>query len=466
VRLGIGLLALAVALAAALGVGLVVSGGGGDGGGRPTPGPPSAGSAAPELHVQSPPAAAPVLSGVSGSPAVSVGGLRRHLRDALTAPGLGRHLAFSVAQLDRPSVHWWYGRPSATPASTLKLLTTTAALATLGPEHRFTTTVLPGPLGTIVLVGGGDPLLTARTPADPSYPAPATLAALASDTAAALLSRGIDHVRLGYDSSRFTGPAVNPHWPKTYVPENVVSPISPLWVDEGRRDPGLAARSANPALAATEAFRRQLTQLGVRVSGPLTRVSPRHAAQPLASVESAPLVQIVQHILELSDNEGAEVLLRQVAVAQGRPGSFIAGVRAVRDVLTRLGLDLSGARFYDGSGLSRQDVLPTALLLHVLELDASATHPQLRGVVTGLPVAGFSGSLGDRFDRAAAPGRGLVHAKTGTLSGVSGLAGFAVTRDGQALVFVALADRVPLPKTLDARADLDTIAAALATCGC
>ena len=85
---------------------------------------------------------------------------------------------------------------------------------------------------------------------------------------------------------------------------------------------------------------------------------PRARSAPIAEVSSAPLVQIVQHILEVSDNEGAEVLLRQVAIARGHAGSSVAGVAAVRATLAGLGLDLRGLRLYDGSGLSREDVVP------------------------------------------------------------------------------------------------------------
>jgi D-alanyl-D-alanine carboxypeptidase/D-alanyl-D-alanine-endopeptidase (penicillin-binding protein 4) len=86
-------------------------------------------------------------------------------------------------------------------------------------------------------------------------------------------------------------------------------------------------------------------------------------------------------------------------------------------------------------------------------------------VVTGLPVAGFTGSLADRFLQAPR-GRGLVRAKTGTLSGVSGLAGIATDREGTPLVFAVLADRIRLPATLDARAALDDATSALAACRC
>jgi serine-type D-Ala-D-Ala carboxypeptidase/endopeptidase (penicillin-binding protein 4) len=102
----------------------------------------------------------------------------------------------------------------------------------------------------------------------------------------------------------------------------------------------------------------------------------------------------------------------------------------------------------------------------VLQADASSDHSDLRSVVTSLPVAGFSGSLDDRFVDSAPSGLGLVTAKTGTLTGVHALAGVVSTRSGAVLVFAAVADQVPVPKTFAARAQLDRIGAALAGCGC
>ena len=97
----------------------------------------------------------------------------------------------------------------------------------------------------------------------------------------------------------------------------------------------------------------------------------------------------------------------------------------------------------------------------MLQTAASPDHPDLRTVVSTLPVAGFTGSLAYRFVDDARAGLGVVRAKTGTLTGVHGLAGLVVDRAGVPLVFAAVADQVPVPKTLAARAQLDRIAAAL-----
>jgi D-alanyl-D-alanine carboxypeptidase/D-alanyl-D-alanine-endopeptidase (penicillin-binding protein 4) len=90
----------------------------------------------------------------------------------------------------------------------------------------------------------------------------------------------------------------------------------------------------------------------------------------------------------------------------------------------------------------------------------------MRPVLTGLPVAGFSGSLAFRFQTGDDEGLGSVRAKTGTLSGVHGLAGTVTTDDGVVLGFVTAVDKVRVDNTLFARARLDEIAAALAACTC
>ncbi len=384
---------------------------------------------------------------------------------------LGRELGLIVEPLGatRPVMQIHASTP-VTPASTLKLLTSLAVLRELGPEHRFTTTVVRGRTArSIVLVGGGDPLLTGSTPsraqARSQYPVPASLQGLAERTAKALETQGIHRVRLTYDTSLFSGPAVSPAWEPSYLGDNVVSPITSLWVDEGRAVPGYAQRVADPAAEAAKRFASFLTRAGVQVTGAV-RPGPASKEPPLASVESAPLAQLVQHVLELSDNEGAEILLRQAALGAGKPGSFRAGVAAVKRQLGQLGVDLSGITMYDGSGLSRQDKLPVQVLVDVLQVAAAADHPELRTVISTLPVAGFTGSLAYRFVEDASAGLGRVRAKTGTLMGVHGLAGIVVTPRGTPLVFAVVADRVRLPKTLDARAQLDRIAALLATCAC
>lgn len=398
--------------------------------------------------------------------APTTAGVQKALAGVLADPSLGKHRGVYVYDVDRGKVVFSTGTAAPyTPASTLKLLTTVSALSALGPEHRFTTKVVSAGKGSIVLVGGGDPLLTAK-PSD-GYPARATLAALAASTAKALKAQGVSSVTLGYDASLFTGPAGNARWESNYLPEGIAARTSALWVDEGRIARGMSKRSDSPAQAAAGVFAKLLVGNGIKVVGAgKPKVAPA-GAEALAKVASPTVGQIVEYVNLHSDNDGAEVLLRHVGLATKNGGSYVGGVAGLEETLTKLGLDVSKAQIYDGSGLTRANKVPLELLAGAVRVAASKDHPELRHLLTGLPIAGFSGSLEERFGAGSAgAGTGMVRAKTGTLTGVHSLAGMVRTRSGTLLAFAVASDSVPVPKTLDARAALDRAAAAVANCGC
>lgn len=404
-----------------------------------------------------------LLAQPANAPAANSAKVRRALAPFLADDALGTHVVAAVGDLAGDDLLADIGNGPATPASTMKLLTTTAALATLGPDRTFATTVV-GRGRTVTLKGGGDPFLAAK-PQRSAWPARADVVTLAQETADALKADGRGRVNVQYDDSLFTGPGVNPRWPSTYVPEGVVAPIGALWVDEAS-DGTLYGKVADPPAVAATAFATALASEGIEVIGtPAPGKAPDRAPE-LGRVESAPLGQIVEKILLTSDNEGAEVLSRQVGLATSGDGSWRGGADGVRTTLTGLGVDLSADEVYDGSGLSRENLLSATTLLAVLRLAGSEQQPGLRHVISGLPVAGFSGSLAFRFTSEALPARGYVRAKTGTLSGVSALAGVATDRDGSPLAFVLLADEVALADTEAARDALDELAAALASCRC
>jgi len=430
--------------------------------------PPPSGLSLPEARP-----ARPVLT-PPGPVALDPAAVRTAVLATLRDPDLGRHVGFAAYDLGADRSLWSTGADSTyVPASTLKLLTTAAVLHELDGGHHFETTVVrstgSGGLPEVVLVGGGDPLL-ARGPAaaaDAGYPKPATLEALVRQTAQRLQASGPGRVSVGYDADLFTGPAVSPAWEPDYVPNDVVTPISALWVDQGLVPGSIADRSEDPARIAAEQFVAALERRGIRVVG---RPAPSDAspdARELARVESPTLDQIVQHVLETSNNESSEVLLRHLAIATGRPASFAGGVAALREVLTGLGVSWDGVRVHDGSGLARPNRLPLAALVRVLRFASDPRHPELRAVITNLPVARFNGSLAYRFtDPESRAAWGVARAKTGTLSHVHALAGVTVDRDGGSVAFVAVADRVRLRDTLDARDTLDRIVAALTACSC
>ncbi len=387
--------------------------------------------------------------------------VQRYLRDT----DLGRHVLATIAPLAAGGPAYSLGSGLAVPASTTKIVTSAAALYALGPDEVFETTVVRDGRDRVVLVGGGDPLLASRPDdQDTAYPPRADVVTLAARTAKSLKRKGIRVVRLGYDAGLFTGPAVNPNWRADYIPDAVVSPTSALWVDAGRPASGFG-RVADPAAAAAAAFASALGEAGIKVKGSPEEGSAPDTA-PIATVTSAPLAEIVERVLTVSDNEAAEVLLRHVGLAQEGAGSIEAGRAGVRRILDSQGIPLRSSELYDGSGLSRDSRLDPRVLVDVLRLALDPAHPELRAVITGLPVAGFTGSLTNRMDLGPPAGRGRVRAKTGTLTGVSSLAGIAADVDDNAMVFVLMADRVRKNKDLLARVAMDNAAAALGACHC
>ncbi len=319
------------------------------------------------------------------------------------------------------------------PASTMKVLTATAALDLLGPEHVFATrTVLAGP-DTVVLVGGGDPYLSSAATAA-EHPERASLDELAAATASALAAAGTDRITLHWDASLFEGTGWQQDWPATYADQ--VTPVSALVVDQGRlagASPG--PRSTTPAADAARAFATALGEHGITVASHsvLPDAVPEDATQ-LAVVRSAPLAAIVEDLLVESDNDAAEIVAHQVGVAAGTGGSYEGAAAGVEQVLREHGLWNEAAAIRDGSGLSRSNRVTPAMLAGGVAL--AAEDERLRPVLTGLPVGAATGTLSARFAASGAEdGQGVVRAKTGTLSGTSALAGYTTTASGAVVAF-------------------------------
>ncbi|MDP3966773.1 MAG: D-alanyl-D-alanine carboxypeptidase/D-alanyl-D-alanine-endopeptidase [Nocardioides sp.] len=417
--------------------------------------------------------AVPVAEPLTAAGELDPAAVRRTLRPFLRRGDMGRRLSVAVAPLGSADPVVEVGAARVVPASTMKLVTAVAALEALGEDRTFRTTAVSVP-GTrrVTLVGGGDPLLVREQPAaDPPYPPRADIVTLAASTAAALRATGRTRVRLAYDASLFVGERVNPSWPPSYVPADVVAPISALWVDRGRVERG-GDVAADPPLDAARAFAAALEEAGITVVGrPRERVAAADATE-LAAVVSAPVDRLVERAVEVSDNESAEVLAHHVALAEGEEATFEGAAVAVTGVLERLGVETAGSAVLDASGLSRDNRMAPAMLLGVLAV--AADEPALRSALTGLPVAGATGSLTFRFDTGDSAGLGVVRAKTGTLTGVHGLAGIATDALGTPFAFVAIADRVRAPggigtggvEQVVARQRVDELAAALVACVC
>jgi D-alanyl-D-alanine carboxypeptidase/D-alanyl-D-alanine-endopeptidase (penicillin-binding protein 4) len=414
--------------------------------------------AAPELA-----AAAPVLEGIgTNAPVPTSAALADRLGALLGDAKLAQVTASVVDVASGAQVYGRESQAAAMPASTAKLVTGAAVLHTRGPAYRISTRVVAGSQpGEVVLIGGGDPTLAAG--ATGTYPGAGRLDLLAAQVKQAL---GSEPTLVIIDTSLYQGPSTATSWYGQDLKDGVVSKITPLMIDGARQDPkrihGNTSRHANPDQTAGVAFAKAL---GLPASA-VRAGTAQDGAQQLGEVVSPPISRLIEIMLLESDNVLAEGLARQVALAMDRPASFSGAAEATRDAISDLGVPIDGLGLTDGSGLSTDNRVTAALLTALLVRAAAENAPELRALISGLPVAGYSGTLHDRFLRANAgsPAAGIVRAKTGTLNGVNALAGLVVDADGRLLAFAVVANRTTSGSA--AELGLDRIAAAIAGCGC
>ncbi|CCF61213.1 putative D-alanyl-D-alanine carboxypeptidase [Nocardia cyriacigeorgica GUH-2] len=449
--------------------------------------------AEPPVPVRPFPAVAPAPD---DAPVPSAAGLAAALAPVVSNPDLGG-FAGSVTDADTGTVLWSAdaAKPMV-PSSTAKILTTAAALLTLPEDQRVQTTVVAGSApGEIVLVGGGDPTLTAQPDGKGYYPGGPKL----SDLVAQIRAAQIPIESIVVDTSMYSGPAMAQGWDPIDIPGGSIAPIEPLMLDGGRLDPLVeyAPRSDSPGL---DVGRRLAAELGLGAERVRLGTAPTGSKQ-IASVSSAPLSQRLHAMMVHSDNVLAETIGREIAQATGRPASFAGAAAAVRATLEQAGFDMTGVSMHDTSGLSVDDRISAQVLDRILATAArddevteqasatATTRPGLRpgGVVRpgaspaqgsgaepslsaklaplldDLPVAGATGSLTSRYVVRDRDGAGWVRAKTGTLSVASTLVGYVLDSDGRVLTFALMSSDRP-PEV--SRPALDAIAATLRNCGC
>jgi D-alanyl-D-alanine carboxypeptidase/D-alanyl-D-alanine-endopeptidase (penicillin-binding protein 4) len=299
--------------------------------------------------------------------------------------------------------------------------------------------------GDLYLVGGGDPFL--RTAAyvaalpepEPTFTSMAQLAAQVKAAGITSITGSVVGDEHRYDTQRGV-----PTWNPVYTAEGDVGPLSALDVDDGFDLVGTIYRaSAQPALSAATQFAALLAAEGITVTGPpQVGISPPTAVG-VTSIQSAPLSQVLDTILTVSDDTGAELVTKELGAAFGGAGSTTAGAAVIRADLAAHGLPLAGFVGLDGSGLDRSDRVTCRLLEADLSREGATSL-----LAASLPVAGRTGTLRGRLGAPATVGR--VLAKTGTLNGVAALSGFVLPGGapapapglGRPLVFSFLVDGV------------------------
>jgi serine-type D-Ala-D-Ala carboxypeptidase/endopeptidase (penicillin-binding protein 4) len=168
----------------------------------------------------------------------------------------------------------------------------------------------------------------------------------------------------------------------------------------------------------------------------------------LASYESRPLIDDIRVINKVSQNLHAEILLRLLGREKGTAATIESGLEVVRGFLAKAGVPSDQYVFYDGSGLSRQNLV-TPHAVSVL-LEYAWLQPWGKAYRETLPVAGIDGSMADRMKGTDAEGK--VFGKTGALGGVKTLSGYATTNHGEPIAFSILTNNlnVPAKKVTDA----------------
>jgi D-alanyl-D-alanine carboxypeptidase/D-alanyl-D-alanine-endopeptidase (penicillin-binding protein 4) len=388
------------------------------------------------------------------------------------------------------------------PGSTSKLISTAAAMDVLGMDYRFTTSVHAGGQragrtlnGDLFLRGTGDPTMLAadydalaqrvaasgigtvrgRLVADDTWFDDIRLATgwawddepyyynaqISALTVAPDTDYDAGSVIVGVAPSTAGAPAavrIDP--PNRYVQIVNTAVTGPpgsartIVVDRRHGDKTITVSGAMPADGAelreymtvweptdfvASLFRDALARHGVAVLGPTTRGATPPNLPTLADRTSMPLGELATPLLKLSNNMHAEALVKAAGRASSGAGTWHAGLAALAGKYDGLGVDPATVYFTDGSGLSRMDHVSPDQLASVLV--AARTKPWFAAWYQALPVAGIAdrmvgGTLRNRMR--GTPAEGRVHAKTGSMTGMSGLAGYVTAANGEELVFAMI----------------------------
>ncbi len=331
------------------------------------------------------------------------------------------------------------------PASNQKLITAAVALDVLGADFRYVTRVT-GPAavdgvidGDVYLIGGGDPLLTASDfpidrDAEPAFNV-TSLDALADAFVAAGITR-INGSLIG-DGTRYDDEFFVDGWGDD-IKVVEAGPYDALLVNDSRTV-GRSSVQPDPNEAAARELVRLLQARGIRVGGTWASGAADPAAVEIASVASEPLGAVVAEMLTTSDDNTAEMMLKEIGFATTGEGPRAAGLNAVDQTLRTWGVPMDGVRPIDGSGLSIENRVTCAAILTVLQHSSGGPLP------AGLPVAGRTGTLVGEF--IGTPVEGRLIAKTGTLGNppdnvdppaVKALAGYLPASNGDSIEFVLI----------------------------
>ncbi|MBE6261586.1 MAG: D-alanyl-D-alanine carboxypeptidase/D-alanyl-D-alanine-endopeptidase [Prevotella sp.] len=298
------------------------------------------------------------------------------------------------------------------PASCMKLVTSITALDQLGPKYEYQTRLFyTGEVhgrtlvGNIYCVGGFDPMLTQDD---------------VVTLAASIRNLGVDSIRgqIVADRSFKESLDYGEGW---------------CWDDD---NPMLIALTIGRKDNFTSTLAEEISRLGINLEGVQLMQGRKPDDAQLLEVCCHSITQVLERMMKVSDNFYAESMFYQTAASVGHhPATAVDARTVTRKLINRLGLNASNYRIADGSGLSLYNYVTVELLVTLLR-HAWRTPSISKALMPSLPVAGVDGTLKSRMQKTLAQGN--VRAKTGTLTGISSLAGYCTAANGHELAFAII----------------------------
>ena len=321
------------------------------------------------------------------------------------------------------------------PGSNMKLLTAAVALDVIRPETVFSTRLLGVIDGSVVrgdlyLVGSGDPLLSTR-----NYPQterfPTLTPTYVEGLVEALVTAGIKSVSGSVvgDESLYDVERYSPNWGDG-IRGTEAGPLGALMLNDGNTTDS-PVKLPNPALSAAKEFTRLLKEAGILVKGAPKIVTAPSDTPEIAKIDSAPLRDVVAEMLTNSDNNTAELLLKEIGRVSQGTATRIAGLQVIANKIVEWQLPPAGVALGDGSGLDRATHLTCGLLTALLQRAGAKSD-----LVNGMSLAGSTGTLRENF--VSGPAFNVLRGKTGTLTGVKALSGVFPFAGDRATIFTLL----------------------------
>ena len=329
------------------------------------------------------------------------------------------------------------------PASNQKIITSAVALTQLGPDYRYHTVIAKrGALkdsvlnGDLIVIGRGDPTMSDRVYGNAAN----EMAAIADSIRARGIRRVTGSLRQG--GNAFPDSIYGYGWEWDDIGGESGAPVDELLYNEGMvqramkvggRDTVVSVATRTPGYVYLSALYGAMSQRGITVDG-LVNLTADSLAAPYDTVyivTSPPLREILKHFLKPSQNQIGEALLKTVGLEKTGIGSADAGVEVETAQLHEWGVDSTQVVVYDGSGLSRHDLVSPETIVKVLT--AMQKDTAFSVYYDAFPIAGVDGTIRTRMK--GTPAENNLRGKTGTIEFVRSLSGYVDTADGERLVF-------------------------------